>query len=389
MSGQRQRIGVAVIGCGWMGRVHAQAYARVRHHFPGLPLEPQLVVAADDAPGAAENAVDRFGFLEATRNWREVLDDPRVQAVSVTTPTFLHREVGAAVARAGKHLWIEKPVGIGADDTRTVAAAVAEAGVQGTVGFNYRNVPAVARARELLHAGEIGVVTHARFRFFSDYAAAPTGALTWRYERARGGSGVLGDLASHGVDLVRFLLGEVAAVVADAATFIPERPRPTGATTGHVLAAGGEPGAVENDDYASALMRLTSGARVVLEASRVAVAEQNSYGFEIHGSAGALFWVFRRMGELGTARGDRYQDAPVSTELVGPGAGEYAAFQPGSANAMSYDDLKVIEAHQFLRSIADERPSGSVLTDAVASAVLLDAMSESVTRGRWVEVPHG
>jgi predicted dehydrogenase len=389
MSGGRGRIGVAVIGCGWMGRVHAQAYARVRHHFPGLPLEPQLVVAADDAPGAAEEAVDRFGFLEATRNWREVLDDPRVQAVSVTTPTFLHREIGTAAAEAGRHLWIEKPVGMGANDARSVAAAVAEAGVQATVGFNYRNAPAVAHARELLRGGAVGAVTHARFRFFSDYAAAPTGALTWRYERARGGSGVLGDLASHGADLVRFLLGEVTAVVADAATFIPARPRPSGATTGHAQAAGGEPGAVENEDYASAMMRLTSGARVVLEASRVAVGEQNSYGFEIHGTDGALFWDFRRMGELGIARGDRSQDAPVSTVLVGPGAGEYAAFQPGAANAMSYDDLKVIEAHQFLRSIADGRPSGPVLPDAVASAVLLDAMTESVARGRWVELASG
>src|SRR5436305_761742 len=138
--------------------------------------------------------------------------------------------------------------------------------------------------------GRVHAQAHARVRFFSDYAAAPTGALTWRYERARGGSGVLGDLASHGADLVRFLLGEVTALVADAATFIPERPRPTGATTGHVQAPGGEPGAVENDDYASALMRLASGARVVLEASRVAGGEQNGYGLEIHGTAGALFW---------------------------------------------------------------------------------------------------
>jgi predicted dehydrogenase len=155
-----------------------------------------------------------------------------------------------------------------------------------------------------------------------------------------------------------------------------------------VQAAGGVPGAVENEDYASALLRLSSGARVVPEASRVAVAEQNSYGFEIHGTAGALFWDFRRMGELGIARGDRYEDEPVSTVLVGPGAAEYAAFQPRTANAMSFDDLKVIEAHQFLRSIAEGRPSGSVPAEAVASAVLLDAMTESVAHGRWVELAH-
>jgi predicted dehydrogenase len=379
-------IGVAVIGFGWMGRVHSQAYARVGHHFPDLPLIPELVAVADEVPGRAAQAAAQFGFTTAVRDWREVLTDSRVEAVSVTAPNWLHREIGIAVADAGRHLWIEKPVGVTADDAQAVCAAVDAAGVQSAVGFNYRNAPAVAMAREMLAADEIGQITHARFSFLSDYAASPEGALTWRYERARGGSGVLGDLASHAVDLIRFLLGDIASVVADTAIFLPERARPAEATAGHTRVVGGELGPVENEDYVSALVRLDSGPRVVLEASRVAAGEQNAYGFQVHGSTGSISWDFRRMGELAVSRGPSAQDLPVATMFIGPGNGHYAAFQPGAGIAMGYDDLKVIEAQNFLRSIADDRPHGADLHDAVRAAVTLDALMASSASGTWVDV---
>ncbi|MFE0436397.1 Gfo/Idh/MocA family protein [Streptomyces nigra] len=382
-------LGVAVVGFGWMGRVHTQAYARLPHHYPDLPLRPELVTVAEEVPGRAEEAAARFGFATATRDWREVAADPRIKAVSVTAPNFLHREIGVAMAEAGKHLWIEKPVGLTAADARAVADAAARAGVHSAVGFNYRNAPAVEAARDLVAAGEIGTVTHVRIRLFSDYAAHPQGALTWRYERERGGSGVLGDLASHGADLARFLLGDIAALTADTAVFVPERARPTGATAGHTLATG-ELGPVENEDYVNCLLRFASGARGVLEACRVSVGEQNNYGFEVHGTRGAVFWDFRRMGELRVSRGTAYQDQPVATVHVGPGDGEFGAFQPGAANAMGYDDLKVIEAYRFLRSIAEDTPYGATLDDAVRSAAVLDAMVRSADSGSWVDVtPEG
>lgn len=377
-------IGVAVVGFGWMGRVHTQAYSRVLHHYPRLGLRPRLVAVAEEVPGRAEEAAEQFGFASTSRDWREVAADPRVQAVSVTAPNFLHREIGVAMAEAGKHLWIEKPVGLDAGDARAVRDAVAKAGVNGAVGFNYRNAPAVEKARALIAAGEIGEVTHVRIRLFSDYAAHPEGALTWRYERERGGHGVLGDLASHGADLARYLLGEIAALTADTAVFVPQRARPTGATAGHSRASGGELGPVENEDYVNCLLRFASGARGVLEACRVSVGEQNNYGFEVHGTRGALFWDFRRMNELRVSLGDAYQDQPVSTVFVGPGDGEFAAFQPGAANAMGYDDLKVVECHRFLRSIAEGVSYGATLEDAVRSAELLDAMVRSAGSGAWV-----
>ncbi|WP_427918637.1 Gfo/Idh/MocA family protein [Streptomyces sp. cg40] len=376
-------LGVAVVGFGWMGRVHTQAYARVPHHFPQLTVRPQLVSVAEDVPGRAEQAAEQFGFASTTRDWRDVVADPRVQAVSITAPNFLHREIGVAMAEAGKHIWIEKPVGLSTADASAVSDAVTKAGVQGAVGFNYRNAPAVEAARDLIASGELGTVTHIRVRLFSDYAAHPDGALTWRYELERGGHGVLGDLASHGADLARYLLGDIISLAADTAIFLPQRARPTGATAGHALATGGELGPVENEDYVNCLLRFASGARGVLEACRVSVGEQNNYGFEVHGTKGAVFWDFRRMNELAVSRGTTYQDQPVTTVYVGPGDGEFGAFQPGAANAMGYDDLKVIEAYRFLRSVAEGKPYGATLPDAVHSAAVLDAMVRSVESGGW------
>ncbi|WP_033341721.1 Gfo/Idh/MocA family protein [Catenuloplanes japonicus] len=378
-------IGVGVVGFGWMGEVHARSYQRVRHHYPHLPLIPTLVSVADPAPGRASAAAAQYGFAGSSEDWRELVADERIGAISVTAPNFLHREIGEAVVRAGKHLWIEKPVGVGAADTRAVFEAAEAAGVQSTVGFNYRAAPAVAHARELIASGAIGTVTNARIRFFSDYAAHPDGGLSWRFTREAGGNGVLGDLGSHAVDLGRYLLGPIAALVADTSVIIPARPTVTGAGS-HFSRADGPPGDVENEDYLSALLRFSSGARAVLEASRVAVGEQNTYGVEIHGTTGALSWDLRRMGELRVSTGADYQDQSYRTVYATGGHGDLRAFQPGAGIPMGYDDLKVIEAAGFLTSIATGKPHGPTLADAVAAADALDAMSESVRTGKWVSL---
>lgn len=358
-------IGVAVVGFGWMGRVHTQAYLRLRQHYPGL-ARPKLIAVADDVPGRATAAAEQFGFADARTDWRSLLDDPRIGAVSITAPNFLHREIGAAFAATGRHIWIEKPVGLSVADARAVAGTG-----QVSVGFNYRHAPAVQKARAILRAGGIGAVTHARFQFLSDYAAAPDDALTWRFQRDRGGNGVLGDLGSHAVDLVRHLLGEIDQVVAaDTAIFIPRRPRPGGATTGHERGTG-PLGEVENEDWFAALLRV-GDARVSVEASRVSSGDQNNYGFTIHGTDGVLSWDFRRMGELLV---DNRQ------VFAGPGDGEFAAFQPGPGNAMSFDDLKVIEAALFVRSITEGVPHGATLTDAIRAAEVLSAISRHADPG--------
>jgi predicted dehydrogenase len=275
----------------------------------------RLVSVADPVADRRDDAVRRFGFVAAHDRWQDAVADPAVHLVSVTAPKAVHREIGCAVAAAGKHLWVEKPVGLGADDARAVADAVSAAGVASAVGFNYRNAPAVERARELVQDGALGEVTHARVQLFSDYAAHPEGALTWRFERATGGAGVLGDLASHGVDLVPLPAGgHRAAGRPTPRCSCRAGPGPVAAGD-HFARGGGEPGAVENEDFVAALLRTRSGARVTLEASRVAVGEQNSYSFSVHGSRGSLAWDFRRMGELRLAVNDGADRLPGRADL--------------------------------------------------------------------------
>ena len=185
-----QPLGVAVVGFGWMGQVHARAYARLPHHYPQLPLLPTLVTVSDNEADRRADARTRFGFLDDTADWRTAVRDERVQVVSVTAPNFLHREIGCAVAEAGKHLWIEKPVGLTGEDTRAVADAVARAGVQSAVGFNYRNAPAVEHARALVTDGAIGRVTSIEVRPERRLRRPPAGravlALPARVRRVRG-----------------------------------------------------------------------------------------------------------------------------------------------------------------------------------------------------------
>jgi predicted dehydrogenase len=379
-------LGVAVVGFGWMGQVHARSYERVRQHYPSLEVLPTLVTVADSEPDRRADGRARFGFIAEAEDWRDVLTDDRVHAVSVTAPNALHREIGVAVAAAGKHLWIEKPVGCSSADTQAVADAVAAGGVQSAVGFNYRNAPAVEHARELIRSGAIGRVTNAEVVLNADYAAHPLGALSWRFERALGGPGVLGDLVSHGVDLARYVVGDIAEVVADTATFIAQRPLPTGTGSHFDIAEGGELGDVENEDYLGCLVRYTDGARGTITSSRVSVGDQCSYGFTVHGTQGFVRWDFRRMGELIVSAGTDYLDQPTNTVFVGPRHGELGAFQPGAGIALGYDDLKVIEAARFLASIATGQPVGATVGDALAMARVLDAMAESAASRRWVPV---
>jgi predicted dehydrogenase len=388
-----EKLNVGIVGAGWMGHVHARAYQRLAQHWPDLAVRPELVAVAEPSAAAAETFARAHGgpthSLSVRSDWRDLLADPDIAAVSVTAPNFLHRQIGVAVAEAGKHLWIEKPVGLTAADAIAVRDAVHANGVVGCVGFNYRNVPAVARARRIVASGQIGAPTHARVQLFTDYAAHPGSPLSWRYTFDRGGHGVLGDLASHGVDLLRFVVGDVSSVMAQTAIHIPKRP--VGQAAGHyaVLDADDpdlELGEVENEDYVVALLRMPGGVLSVCEANRAAVGEQNNYAFEVHGTRGLVRWDFRRPGELQVSSGDQYAGQPTSTVFSEPGDGEYAAFQPGAGIAMGYDDTKVVEARSFIRAISGEATELPTLDDAVASATVLDAMVASHATGQWVEL---
>jgi predicted dehydrogenase len=378
---------VGVIGFGWMGRLHARSWARLPMHFPDLAVRPQLVAVADSsASDELARSVAAHGFAELHQDWHDLVDRADLDVISVCGPNHLHREMGVAVAKSGRHLWIEKPVGRDVEDTTVVVEAVDSAGVMSAAGFNYRNAPAVALARQLVQDGSLGRLQTVEVRFFADYAAHPEGALSWRFVNETAGSGVLGDLVSHAADLARFVAGELTELIADEARFITQRPHAAAGGSHFAHGVPGSLGDVENEDYAGALLRFASGARGTLTASRVAVGEQCDYELSIHGDRGAVAWDFRRMGELRTCLGQNYQDASYSTVLVNQDHGELAAFQPAGGIAMSYDDLKVIEAAQLARSIVSGQQSGATVHDALRAARIIEAMERSIQERRWVSL---
>jgi len=299
----------------------------------------------------------------------------------------LHKEVAVAAARAGKHIWLEKPCGRYPFETYDIGRAVEEADVRSMIGLMYRHVPVVEYARELIAAGELGEITHYRGYFLADYAADPNGALTWRYKLDGAGLGVLGDIMPHSVDMAQNLIGPIESVSAQRETFIRERPEvPEGMGTGHFVVEGGEMGTVENEDYVGGLLRFANGARGTMENSRTCIGPHVRMSFEVNGTRGALSWDFQRLNELQLYRTDGTGDRGYRTVHAAPGMGDFANFQPGAGISMGYDDLKVVEAERFLSSIAGGRDRAASIHDIVSTMRVVEAMDRSCDTGSWETV---
>lgn len=382
-------IGVGLISVGWMGQLHSRAYANLRYAYADLGIRPRLVHAADTAEARAREAVDVLGYEQASSDYRDVLANPDVDVVSICAPNFLHAEIAAAAAAAGKHFWVEKPVGRGEDETREVAEAAAAAGVVSTIGFNYRHAPAIEHLKRMIADGELGRITNVRGHMFADYSSDPRGALSWRFVRALAGSGVLGDLMGHLVDLVQYALGPIAEVSALTKTVYAERPElPMGTGTHFAVIEDGEMKPVENEDYAAMLVRLSgdavaSDAVGTLEASRVAVGPRASYGIEVYGTNGSAHWDFERLNELyvTTGTGDGLQG--YTRVMAAPGMGDFGRFQPGAGTSMGYDDLKVIEAKKFLEAVAGRAADNSNIQDALSASQVVAAAERSAETRSW------
>ena len=383
-------IGIGMVGLGWMGQVHTRAYRRLLDHYPASALEPRLIIAADAVEERARDSAERLGYGSWTTDWREVVEHPEVEAVSITAPNYLHREVAVAAARAGKHIWLEKPCGRVPAETYEIGKAVEEAGVKSMIGLMYRHVPVVEYAKELIAAGELGEITHYRGFFLADYAADPNGALTWRYKLDGAGLGVLGDIMPHTVDMAQNLLGPIESVSAEKETFIRVRPEvPAGMGTGHFVVEGGEMGPVENEDYVGSLVRFENGARGTLENSRTCVGPHVRNSFEVNGTRGALSWDFQRLNELELYRFDETGDRGYRTVFAAPGMGDFDRFQPGAGISMGYDDLKVTEAYKFLNSIAEDRQREPGMREIVSAMRVVEAMDRSCDSGGWEAVSAG
>jgi predicted dehydrogenase len=381
----RQRIGIGVIGFGWLGRAHARSYARLPMLFPRRAYDPELVICADPAPGAADEAVAAFGFGHATGDWRRVVDDPAVDVVVIAAPNMLHVELVEAAAQAGKHVFCEKPVGGTPEQTVVAERAVRRAGVIGGVGFNYRWAPLVRYTAELIAAGELGALTNYRGRFFSMYGADPLGVLSWRFRLEEGGYGATSDLLSHSVDLAHFLAGPITRVVGTTATFIPERPVGAGSHYGRGRAEDPH-GAVTNEDYAGMLCEFASGARGSFEASRAIVGPESQMAFDVHGTAGAAGWDLEALNELRLYRAIADRGSGYTTVLGGERFPPHGAFVPGSANGIGFEDLVTIEDAEFCFAVAEQRPFSPGFDEALAWVSVQAALLRSAESGRWEDV---
>lgn len=379
-------IGVGLISVGWMGRLHSRAYLAVPQFFPELPQHAELVIAADPDDAGRAHAETALGYRYTTTDYRDVLSHPDVDVVSICSPNFLHHEIALAAIEAGKHFWIEKPMGRSALESREIAEGAAAAGLITAVGFNYRHAPAIAEARRLIRSGALGRITNVQIRLLTGYASDPTQVFTWRYEQAYAGSGVLGDVLSHGFDLAQYLVGRISAVNALTGTFIPERPVPAGnsSNTFDMGAASDATRKVENEDYAALLARFEGGVIGMLESTRVAIGPHAEYIVEVYGTQGSLRWNFERMNQLEFAE-DRRGYRTIQTDAS---FGEFRRFQPGPGPGIGFNDLKTIEAWLFLRSVTEGKQLAPSAADGWAASELVDASLRSAESGAWVDIPE-
>ncbi|MGA1053287.1 MAG: Gfo/Idh/MocA family protein [Ilumatobacteraceae bacterium] len=389
MNTSRRRLGIGVVGFGWMGMAHSRSAARIPSLFPERTFDTDLVVCGDNVPQRREQAVDGFGFREAVADWQAVVEHPDVDVVYVTAPNMMHEQVAVAAAAAGKAVFCEKPVGGKPDQTVRVEAAARRAGVVTGVGYNYRWAPLVQHAKHLIDSGVLGEITNYRGRFFSMYGADPMGLLSWRFLVDEAGYGVSSDILSHAVDLATMLVGPVSSVSGTMETFIKDRPLPGAGGTHYDRGTPGDPtGAVTNEDYAAAMVVFENGARGTFESSRAIIGPESQMAFDVYGTKGALRWNLETMNELEVFVVDETGRAPRGYTKVyaGDRYPYHGHFVPGDAHAIGYEDLKVIENFEFLSAVSRDEQHRPGFAEAVDYVSFQAAWLRSCETGSWQHV---
>jgi predicted dehydrogenase len=384
----RRRVGVGLIGFGWLGQAHSRSMQRIKTLFGEREFDPELVICSDTVPARVNEAVLSFGYRRGSADWRRVVDDPEVDVVFIAAPNALHVELIEAAAQAGKDVFCEKPVGGTPAETARAERAVRRAGVISGVGYNYRWAPLVRYAAQLVADGRVGTVNHYRGRFFSMYGADPMGVLSWRFLVDEGGHGVSTDLMSHAVDLAHMLVGPIARVVGTTETFIRERPLPLpGGGTHYGRGQPADPvGTVTNEDYAGMLCTFENGARGTFEAGRTLLGPESQMAFDLHASQGAIGWNLERMNELQLYLATEEAHSGYTTVYGGERFPYHGNFVPGKANGIGFEDLVVIEDYEFCRSVAERRPHRPGFEDALAAVSVQAALLRSVESGGWEDV---
>jgi predicted dehydrogenase len=366
------KIGIGIVGGGYMGKAHAVAMNAVAAVFD-TPLRPWLeMVCTTTEAGAAEKA-RQFGFARSTADWRALVADPAVEAVVIASPQQTHREIALAAFAAGKPVFCEKPLGVDLDDSRAMVAAARASGAANMVGFNYIRTPASQLARQIVAAGEIGEITHFRGEHVEDFFADPEAPATWRLRERT--NGAMGDLAPHILNAALALAGPIEQLIADIQIVHRTRPSPTG------------PVEVGNDDHAQMLCRFESGAIGQLHVSRIATGRKMGYAYEISGTRGAIRFDQEDQNALWLYKGDGRPDRQGFTKiLTGPPHPDYLAFCQGPGHGTGYQDQIIIEARDFLAAIATKKPVWPTFEDGHAVNLLIDAAWRSLDEARWIAV---
>ena len=371
-----KELGIGIIGTGFMGKAHAFAYRAALAAFPDIPV-PRLEMIADVDAGAAAKAAYQYGFARSSGNWRDLVNDPRIDVVSITTPNTLHKEMALAAIAAGKHVHCEKPLSPTLKDSLEMVEAAEKAGVVTQVGFNYIMNPLLKLARDMVAAGELGEITGFRGIHAEDYMHDPESPYSWRIDPI-GGPGVIADLGSHIIGMARFLLGPIAEVSADVRTVVKSRPVARGAA---------ERKDVLVDDVARILVNFGRGCGGTIEANWIATGRKMQLGFELTGEKGSLVFTQERLNELWfyKAGGDPRTSGYVKIE-AGPQHPPYGQFCVAGGHELGFNDLKTIEMGEFLRAIGEGGTSTSDFREAYEIQKVVDAAIASSQTRQWAKI---
>jgi predicted dehydrogenase len=384
-------IGIGMVGYAFMGAAHSQAWRTVARAFD-LPLNPRMTAIAGRNRDAVTAAAARFGWAAAETDWRALIARDDVGLVDVCTPGSSHHDIAIAALEAGKHVLCEKPLANSVQEARAMveAATKAEAGgVRAMVGFNYRRVPAVELARQLIAGGRLGTIRHVRAVYLQDWIVDPEFPLVWRLDASQAGSGALGDIGSHIVDLAQHVLGDrITSVSGLTETFVEERPLPGAAAGLSASSEGAERGRVTVDDAALFVARFGGGAVGSFEATRFATGRKNGLRIEVNGERGSLAFDLERLNEL------ELFDAADDDETQGfrrvlvtePNHPWMSAWWP-PGHIIGWEHTFVHEVRDLLADIDEGRAPVPSFADGLQVQLVLEAVVDSARDNRWVQVP--
>ena len=384
----KKKIKVAIIGTKFMGKAHSNGWLQAAKFFD-LPYEPVLKTVCAQDMKAAEEFAQNWGYEKVEGDWRKAIEDPDIDVISVCTPTYLHKEIVVEAAKAGKHIFCEKPASMDYKSAQEMAKAADEAGVLHYLNHNYRRVPAITFAKQLIEEGKVGEIFHWRGTYLQDWIIDPEFPLIWQLKKENAGAGPHFDLNSHSVDLARYLVGEIKEVSAMMKTFVKERPLP-GAGAG-TFSSGSETaakkGVVEIDDASFMTVEFENGALGSFDASRFAGGRKNYNYFEIYGSKGSLLFDLERMNEL------QYFDRTDPVELQGfrtipttQAEHPYMSAWWPPAHIIGYEHTFANAIKDFLDALAKGECVQPNLHDGAKIMQVLEAAILSDKEGRKVNV---